>query len=277
MVAVYIDSVHLGVILFCVVLSFTVFFEIGLRLGLFHQRNTLEEKSAQVSPVMGAVLGLLAFMMAFTFSAAGKRFDDRRQLTIDEANIIGTVYLRADFLPEPARSSARLQLRDYVDIRLQAATSKNASDLNAVQDDAGPTGAQKTRLLEQSTDIHAALWRVIAERAQTSHGSVYDGLYVRAVNALIDMHETRWNRAVMQRISGSIWLALFFIAALTMVVMGYHAGLAGSRSIVATSAVIITFALVLSLIVDLDRPANQLFNVSQSAMMNLKEAMANEH
>ena len=67
--------------------------------------------------IVGAILGLLAFMLAFTFSLAASRFEARRQGVLDEANAIGTTYLRARFLPQPQRDEAARLLREYVDVR----------------------------------------------------------------------------------------------------------------------------------------------------------------
>jgi hypothetical protein len=74
-----------------------------------------------VGAIIAAILGLLAFLLAFTFGMAASRFDTRRELVLDEANAIGTTYLRAALLPEPHRTEIRSLLRDYVDLRLQAA------------------------------------------------------------------------------------------------------------------------------------------------------------
>ena len=70
--------------------------------------------------MVAATLALLAFILAFTFGLAGSWFDVRRRLVIDEANAIGTTYLRAGMLPEPHRSDVRDLLREYVDVRLEA-------------------------------------------------------------------------------------------------------------------------------------------------------------
>jgi hypothetical protein len=69
--------------------------------------------------MVGATLGLLAFILAFTFGLAAARFDTRRQLLLDEANAIGTTYLRAGMLPERGQQVRDL-LRHYVAARLEA-------------------------------------------------------------------------------------------------------------------------------------------------------------
>ena len=72
----------------------------GYRLGNYRHRQSGGEKEAPVGAMVGATLGLLAFMLAFTFGMAAERFDTRKQLVLDEANAIGTTYLRTAMLPE---------------------------------------------------------------------------------------------------------------------------------------------------------------------------------
>ena len=74
--------------------------ECGYRLGKFRLSRREQEKEAPVGTMVGATLGLLAFILAFTFGLASSRFDNRRQLLLDEASALGTIYLRAGMLPE---------------------------------------------------------------------------------------------------------------------------------------------------------------------------------
>src|SRR5215813_8950626 len=104
-----------AVILIVVLLSV----ECGYRLGKYRRGRHEQEKEAPVGTMVGATLGLLAFVLAFTFGLAAARFDTRRQVLLDEANAIGTTYLRAGMLPERGEQ-IRTLLRDYVAARLQA-------------------------------------------------------------------------------------------------------------------------------------------------------------
>ena len=70
--------------------------ECGFRLGQFRRRSSELEDKPPVGEMVGATLALLAFMLAFTFGLAASRFEVRRGLVIDEANAIGTTYLRQD-------------------------------------------------------------------------------------------------------------------------------------------------------------------------------------
>src|SRR5919205_2752120 len=86
--------------------------EAGYRLAQSRQRRS-QEKEAPVGGMAGATLGLLAFMLAFTFGMAASRFEDRRQVLLAEANAIGTTYLRSKMLAEPMRTDAQNLLREY--------------------------------------------------------------------------------------------------------------------------------------------------------------------
>src|SRR5262245_27162915 len=83
----------------------------GFRLGRYRRRRSELEDKPPVGEMVAATLALFAFLLAFTFSLAASRFEVRRGLVIDEANAIGTTFLRAGLLPEPHRDDVRALLR----------------------------------------------------------------------------------------------------------------------------------------------------------------------
>lgn len=253
---VFVDNLAIQTLFLTLVLSFFIFLESGFHIGLFFQKKTKNEISTSVGPVMAAVLGLLGFMMALTFSTANNRFLDRTYLVVEEANIIEIAYLRTDTLNENTSIQAKELLREYATLRLK--------------------GAQNTDLLPEvlsrSEEIHKELWR-IASREALSQVEVKNQ-FMTSVTDIISMHNKRIGLAVYQRINSTIWLTLIIIASLTMLVMGYHAGLAGTRNLIATSTVIITFAIVILIIVDLDRLKPQLFEVTQTSMLRLVDKLS---
>src|SRR6201997_1632522 len=115
-----IDILPLWALFICILLVVLLSVEFGYRLGKY--RRSQQEKEAPVGTMVGATLGLLAFILAFTFGLAAARFDARRQVLLDEANAIGTTYLRAGMLPERGEQMRAL-LRDYVGVRLDAVRS----------------------------------------------------------------------------------------------------------------------------------------------------------
>src|ERR1700752_2385344 len=106
-----IDALPLWALFIAILIIVLLSVECGYRLGKFRRSRTEQEKEAPVGTMVGATLGLLAFILAFTFGLAAARFDTRRQVLLDEANAIGTTYLRAGMLPDRGQQMRAL-LRD---------------------------------------------------------------------------------------------------------------------------------------------------------------------
>jgi hypothetical protein len=227
----------------------------GYRLGQYRRSRSEEEKEAPVGAMVGATLGLLAFMLAFTFGLAAARFETRRQVLLDEANAIGTTYLRAGMLPD-RREDIRALLRDYVDTRLEAVRSGNV-----------------TAGIRRSENLQDQLWAQAVAVGETNPTSIVVGLFVQSLNEVIDLHAKRVTAGLRNRIPGAIWVALFTIAVLSLAAMGYHAGLSRTSRSPAELAVAFTFAAVIGLIADLDRPQEGVLEVSQQALMDLRHSM----
>jgi AraC-like DNA-binding protein len=229
--------------------------ELGYRLAQSRQRRSQEEKEAPVGGMAGAALGLLAFMLAFTFGMASSRSEDRRQLMLSEANAIGTTYLRSKMLAEPVRTDAQNLIREYVDVRIEA-----------VQ-----TGKLQPAIIK-SEDLQNRLWAVAVVQA-AKEPNVITSLFIQSLNEVIDLHAARLMAAVRSRVPGVIWLVLYLLAVIAMLMMGYHAGLANSRRSIATIALVIGFSSVLYLIADLDRPGQGMLKVSQQSMIDVRKSM----
>lgn len=228
----------------------------GYRLGTYRRRLSEREDRAPVGEMVAATLALLAFLLAFTFGLAASRFDVRRGLVVEEANAIGTAYLRASLLPEPHRSEVRNLLRDYVDVRLEAV-------------EPGKLAQSITR----SRELHARLWDHAAAAGTENPSSIVVGLFIGSLNEVIDLHTKRLMLGAGNRIPGAIWTVLYFVTVVGTAVMGYHTGLAGSGRSLAMLALILAFSAVMALIADLDRPQEGLLRVSQQAMSDLRDSL----
>lgn len=229
--------------------------EVGYRVARYREQHSVEEKESPVGGMVGATLGLLAFMLAFTFGLAGSRFEDRRQVLLSEANAIGTTYLRAAMLPEPMRTDTQNLLREYVEVRLEAVQSGNVDQ-----------GVLK------SEEMHEKLWSS-AVAATEKDRSPITALFVESLNEVIDLHAKRIMAGLRSRVPSVIWMVLYVLAILAMVMMGYHSGLAHSRRSIAVIALVIGFSSVLYLIADLDRPGQGTLRVSQQSMIDLRNSM----
>jgi len=229
--------------------------EVGFRVAKNRQQHSAEENASTVSGMVGATLGLLAFMLAFTFGLAASRFEARRQVLLSEANAIGTTYLRAKMLPEPMRTEAQNLLREYVDVRLEAMQP-----------------GKLDQAIARSEEMHNRLWSV-AIAATERERSAITSLFIQALNQVIDIHAERLMAGLRSRVPGAIWIVLYILAILAMVILGYHSALVNSRRSLVVIALILGFSSVLFLIADLDRPGKGTLQVSQQAMVDLRQSM----
>ncbi len=247
------DGMPVWVSLLATVAVVLVALEVGVRLG---KRRLLRGagKSEVSGAMVAATMGLLAFMLAFTFNGAAGRHDVRKSLVIDEANAIDKAWLRAGFLADPYRSAARGTLRHYVDVRVRAIA-----------------GTLDTReAVRHSETLLDSLWAVAEEAGSRDAGSITTGLFIQAVNEVIDLHLKRVTFGLRYRVPAPIWAALYLLMCAGMVMMGSLVGLSGTRHRTMELALALAFAVVLFVIADLDRPQEGLINVSQQAMHDLQ-------
>lgn len=228
----------------------------GYRFGRWRHSHVSGEKEAPVGAMVGSILGLLAMMLAFTFNLAATRFEERRRAVLDEANAIGTTYLRSSLLPEPQRSELRSLLRQYADVRLEAVQKGNVAEGIA-----------------RSEELHQELWSRGAAAAEKHPEFITAGLFLQSLNELIDLHAKRLHVSMRSRMPPVIWFSLFILTLLGMTAMGYQAGLSWTRRSPAEILLALAFAGILYLIVDLDRSQEGLLRVGQQAMKDVRQSM----
>lgn len=250
------DFLPLWAILVLSFVTILISAESGYRLGRVRQHQLKHEKEPTVGGIVAAELGLLAFLLAFTFGLAASRFEARRQTLLDEANAIGTTYLRAGLLPDPQRIDVRKLLHEYVDIRLGAA---EGNDVEAV--------------MRRSEEIHDHLWATAQAVVEKDPHSIPAGLFVQSLNDVIDLHSKRISVVFGSRIPTIVWLVLIAVAVLSFGSIGYQGGLAGVGRSPATLPLALSFAVVIWMVMDLERPQEGLLKVSQRPMIDLRNTM----
>ncbi len=248
------DSIPSWALYVLIVLIMLVMAEAGFRLGRWWAGRSDAETDESASSVVGATLAFLAFLIVFQTGIAADRFDTRRQLVVEEGKAVGTAYLRAGFLPESDQTEIRKLLEEYVDIRLAAAAGTSTVE----------------SVVARSEEIHAELWDITQPAALADPGSELIVGFVESINQVIEVHADRV-AAVLNRFPPSIWLAIFFVAALSVSVVGFHTGLDGERNLVAVMALVLVTSAVIMLIVDLDRPQEGLLQVSQQTLIDLQQ------
>lgn len=250
------DAAPLWLLLAITVGLFLLAVEGGYRAGILRARRSEQGPPAPIDSMAGAILGLLAFMLAFTFGHAMARQDTRKKLVLDEAIAISAADLRAQPLPEPYRSEIRALLREYVDVRLRG-----------VQDP-----SQLQQAIARSGELQAQLWSRAASLEKEASGLVLGPLLATLIQ-ISELHTRRMAAGLHDRIPGTIWAALYSLAIIGMGMMGYGAGITGQRSKVAALALVMAFSAVIVLVADIDRPVKVLTRVSQQPLLDLQSKL----
>src|SRR5688572_30199240 len=231
-------------------------YEIGFRVGRWWQERTPGEQEGPTGVLVGSILGLLAFLLAITMGMASDRFDTRRGLVLEEANAIGTTYLRAGYLPEPASTEIRTLIREYVPLRV--APSDRATLAANI--------AGSAALLDE-------LWVLAEEVARAPEANDVTALFIESINETIDLNTTRVIAGVYARVPETVLWLLLGGSVLSLAMVGYSAGTTGQRSVLTAVVLVLAFGAVLTLVVDLDRPQDGFIQVSQVPMIQLMEQL----
>ena len=227
-------ALALAVALFAIMLALQ---ELGRRLGRRRATRDAEGARAGAGVVDGAVFALLGLLIAFTFSGAASRFEDRRKLIVDEANAIGTAYLRVDLLPAAAQGGLRDDFRRYVDARLAA--YRALPDMDKVNAE-----------LARANALQRDIWsKAVAATAGTSAAV----LVLPALNQMIDITTTRTMAAQMHP-PAVIYALLIGLALLGAVLAGDAMSQAKRRDWVHIATFAFAIAAAVWVILDLEYP-----------------------
>jgi hypothetical protein len=229
----------------------------GIALGRF-----LRERGEGIREPFGvmqaALVGFVALILAFGLTLAVGRYDARRAAVVDEANRIGTTYLRAQTLAEPVRSESMRLLTRYTDSRLALS--------NAV-----PDTTEFRRASADSQGIQRKLWALAGEAMNTSPQASAPRLYVETLNQMIDENTTRL-AALENRIPDSVMYLQIGISAVAFGVLGLYLALLG-RAVVSALIGAVMVAVLLLVILDLDRPHRGFISVPSAPLVAQRASM----
>lgn len=210
----------------------------GIYIARFRRRRSGDEEEASLSTVVGATMGLLAFILAFTFGLTTSRFDSRKQLFLEEVNAIETTFLRADVIPDPHRSEVRRLLRKYVDIRVDLARH--------------PENVREA--IKQSEELQGQMWPHAMALAEADlKNPAIASLFVDSLNKMFDLQTKRVTVSFVYRIPPAMWMALLGLTILSMGGVGYLFGASEKTNWFLILALSLAFSAVIVLIADLDR------------------------
>jgi len=253
-------DLDLWLIFFVSIGAFFLATELGFYLGRRAAPKTSDHSRSQVGTIQAAILGLLALLLGFTFAMAMSRFDLRKQMVLDEANAIGTTYLRAQLLPEPQRREISDLLRGYVKVRLDFY-------------EAGTDDTKLDAVNQATARLQAQLWELGRTLSEKDPRAVSYGMFLQSLNEVIDLHNKRLT-ALENHVPEIILILLYFVAMVATALIGYGCGLGEVRNFFVTVVASILIAAVIFVIIDLDRPRRGLIRVSQARMLELRDSMA---
>ncbi len=233
--------------------------ELGFRTGFRLHTARDEARKSQIGGVQGAVLGLLGLLLGFTFAMAVGRYDARRTMVLEDANSIGTTFLRAGLLPGNHPEGVRDLLRSYVDIRLAYRT---------VSDD--PTKFAEG--LGKSAEIQKALW-THAEAAAKEAPTPITASFIAALNDMIDTDGERV-AAGRNHIPPTVWVLVVIVASFGCFTSAYGSGAHGARSNFTSLFLPLLLTIVVGLIFDIDHALQGVIGVSQQPMLELKASIS---
>ena len=252
-----IDYLAPGLIATVLFVVLNLAFVTGFQIRRWRLRKSPAKTEEVPASISSTLLGLLALILAFTFSMANSRFDERRELAIQEANAIGTVLLRTGFFPDTTRSGLKTTLKNYLEERISFFES-------------GTDVAKMITHLKNSDSIGKSLWEQVTEFSKSDPTLVKTSEIVPALNEMIDLTTSR-RAAGEANIPPSIQWFLLFLCISSTFLLGYERKdnfdwiLVGGFSLMLSITVFSIF--------DLDRPRSGFVTLDEanSKIIDLRE------
>ena len=213
---------------------------IGYFFGYKRYMQGFEVPSWPLQTAVASILGLLAFMLGFTFSLTWARFSQRNNLVISQAKALLVCYLRTSLIPEKQKLEIRRLFIEYVNVLIRL---------------------QETLELERSVarinELHVLIWKQTTSLVQEEMNTDIRSLFISSVDQLISLVIERKTLGLIFRLPDAIWETLLFLAVMGMIAFGYQAGINGMNRLFQMILVPIAFGLVIVLIADLNSPGLQ--------------------
>ena len=230
---------------------------LGAAVGRYLRRHT-DVLREPIGVLQAALLGLVGLILAFGLSLAVGRYEARRSAVVAEANAIGTTYLRAQLIAEPARSRSLDLLRRYTDLSLRMSHEV-------------PNSASMKRTTAAQSVLQRRLWRLAGEAISAAPTASAPRLYVETLNEMIDQETVRVS-ALNNRVPGAV-LGLEVIGAAVVVgLLALYLSVLGRGLLAAiVAAGLVTMLLLVTF--DLDRPTRGLIEVPATPLESLRASM----
>lgn len=238
--------------------SFVVFW-LAAQLGIWMRNRGItvdEEIHEDFGIVQAATLTLLGLLVGFTFSMATSRYDQRKQYEEEEANAIGTEFVRLDLLPGDSTTLHAL-LKEYLDARIQCYTTRNSGKLAEI-------GLTTTRIQNE-------LWTNVVTLAKQQPTPV-TSLAVSGMNDVLNS-QGYTQAAWLNRIPMAAWYLLFSIAVCCNAMVGFGAQRAKrEKYLLIILPMVISIAFLL--IAELDSPRHGFIRLKPVNLISLSQSIS---
>jgi hypothetical protein len=184
-------------------------------------------------------------LIGFAFSGAASRFINRQDLIVEEANALGTAYLRADTIAEPQRSELKDAIKEYTADRVKLLSREGRNQIEP--------------LLAKVSGLHERMWKSAINATQNNARLM--SVVLPPINEVIDLHTTHLAMA-RRHLPVPIMAVLFATAAISVGMIGFGNGRIGRRFSVLDSVYGVVLAAALWMIIDLDYPGFGIIGVS---------------
>ena len=203
---------------------------------------------------MTSVLVLLALLIGFTFSLALLRYEERRELVIQEANAIGTTWLRYGVLDAPDRDRLRALLHSYVDARVAFGQARTTGELVAAE--------------RNTAELQQHLWDATTAALAPVRTTMLAALILQPLNEAIDLAGARKAHREANIPTRLLRLLLEF-GLVASAMIGYQR----RHYRTASTLILLLFTLAGTLILDLDRPSSGGITEPQAPMLDLQRSL----
>ena len=237
---------------------------VGNTVGMRRESRVSDGGRGHFGGVQSALLGLLALLLGFTLHMADSRCEARRQLMLDDAVDLGSLNLRAGFLPEPRAVEFRQLLREYVDQHANAMYLKGQRE-----------SAEFLAEVDRAEDLHRRMTAIVRAELQSGHPAPGIEPMVEQLGNALAVHR-RWITAMETQVSPAIFALLCGAALAAAGIVGFSGGLTGHRAIVQSVLLAVFVTSIVFVIHDLDTPDHGLAQSERGPLLHLADLLARE-
>ncbi|MBT8133667.1 MAG: hypothetical protein KJO03_04100 [Gammaproteobacteria bacterium] len=229
--------------------------EAGYRAGFARRKKWRDADTGGGTVALSTMFALLGLILAFTYASGVSRFEDRKQVVIEESNALGTAFLRAGLIADPGGKELQETILAYAKTRV-------------IDSKRSLSHAETMEVLNNTMQAQEKLWPTLEKALMQGKPGAIESSMIAAMNDVLDMHTIRL-AALMDKLPNAVIWMLIFISAATTAVTGFNAGLSGKISRWRTATLALVMTGVMLMILDYDRPRDGFIRVNQDSLITV--------